>query len=89
MPGQRPVTVRDRIEHRSARRRLNDYVDGGLTARQRSRVERHAGICPECGPLLRALVELVRALSQLGALPERSVAPAVITRLRGDHGPRP
>ena len=78
---QRAVTrIRERLEHRWAARRMNAYVDGDLDARERRRLERHADVCPECGPMRRTLVRLTRELRQLGRPPERSVAPGVIAR---------
>ena len=63
---------------------MSDYIDEHLTTRQRARVEAHASICPECGPLLRRLLWLVSALRTLRTPPRRSVAPAVIERLRAE-----
>lgn len=78
---QRAVTrIRERLEHRWAARRINAYVDGDLDARERHRLERHAEVCPECGPMRRTLLRLTRELRQLGQRTERSVAPGVIAR---------
>jgi anti-sigma factor RsiW len=71
-----------KLDHRWVAPRLSDYVDYELRPAQRRRVERHAAICPECGPALRGLLIVVQALRGLGRRPTRSVAPAVIDRLR-------
>ena len=75
------ASFRDHVEHRFAQRRMSAYVDDDLSARQRQRVERHADLCPECGPLRRALLRLTAALRDLRRPPDRSVAGSVIRRL--------
>jgi anti-sigma factor RsiW len=75
--------LRQKRDHRWAQRLMSDYVDGVLSPRQRRRLDAHAHLCPECGPLTRALTVLVWELRELGSRPPgRSVAPGVIERLR-------
>ena len=61
---------------------MSDYVDDELSARQRRRIERHADLCPECGPLRRALLRLRAGLRDLRRPSDPSIAPRVIRRLR-------
>lgn len=77
--------VRERLDHRFAQRHMSDFVDGALSARRRRRVERHADVCRECGPLRRALVRLVAELRMLRdpSAGQPSVAPLVVARIRG------
>lgn len=76
------ASLRMRLEHRWSQRRMSDYIDGDMSPRERARLERHADLCPECGPLRRALSRLVVELRGLRRRPERSIAPDVIARLR-------
>lgn len=46
------------------------------------RIERHADLCPECGPLRRTLVRMTAALRELRRHSTPSIAPKVIRRLR-------
>ncbi len=88
-----PERLQMKRDHRWARRRLSDYLDDELTPAERRRLERHADICPECGPLLRALTVTVFRLRQLrfrrpGSVAPRVVAPRVIDRLRAEEARR-
>jgi len=76
--------LRVKLDHRWARTRLSDYVDDELRPGKRRRLERHAHICPECGPMLRALTVTVFRLRQLRFRRHESVAPRVIERLRAE-----
>jgi anti-sigma factor RsiW len=76
------ASLRTMLDHRFAQRRMSDYVDGDLPAAQRRRLERHADLCPDCGPLRRALMWLVVELPGLRRPPDRSIVPDVIDRLR-------
>lgn len=77
-----PERLRMKRDHRWARARLSDYIDGDLDPQERRRLARHADLCPECGPLLRALTVTVFRLRQLRVRPREPVAPRVIERLR-------
>jgi anti-sigma factor RsiW len=59
---------------------MSAYVDDELGLEERRRFERHADLCPECGPMRRTLLWLKRELRGLRSTPERSVASAVIER---------
>lgn len=72
-------------DHRWARARLSAYVDDELPEADRRRLAHHAEICPECGPLLRALTVTVFRLRQLGLRRREPVAPRVIERLREEE----
>jgi len=76
--------IANRREHRWSWPRIPDYVDGELERAERFRLERHADTCEECGPMLRSLLWLVRALRTLGAPPEASVVPSVLERLSAE-----
>jgi anti-sigma factor RsiW len=77
--------MRDQRDHRWSQRRMSHYVDGELSPRQRRRLEAHARLCPECGPLKRTLTVLVWELRELGrSRPARSVASGVIQRIRSE-----
>lgn len=72
-------------EHRWTGARFSAYFDRELSARERERLEAHAGLCPECR---RMLATLRRTLAGLRGLAGDSRAPAdladsVIERLRG------
>jgi anti-sigma factor RsiW len=68
---------------------MSDYIDGELSSRQQRRLEAHARLCPECGPLRRSLTVLVWELRGLGRAgpPRRAVAARVIERLRREAFP--
>jgi anti-sigma factor RsiW len=77
--------MRDQRDHRWSQRRMSDYVDGELSPRQRRRLEAHARLCPECGPLRRKLTVLVWELRELGrGRRAGSVAPGVVQRIRSE-----
>jgi anti-sigma factor RsiW len=76
--------IAKRREHRWSWPRISAYIDGELARAERSRLERHADDCEECGPMLRSLRWLVGALRTLGAPPEASVVPSVLQRLRAE-----
>ena len=48
-----------------ARRRVSDYIDGELSAEERTRLERHLEICPTCPPLYASLVGVREKLGGL------------------------
>jgi hypothetical protein len=77
--------IRRERDHRWVQRRASDYVDGELSRRQRRRLEAHATLCPECGPMVRVLTVLLWELRELGRRQAPvSVAPGVVERLRQD-----
>ena len=78
--------MRARRDHRWSQRHMSDYIDGELAPRQRRRLEAHARLCPECGPLRRTLTVLVWELRELGRSRPTgtTVADGVIERLRGE-----
>ena len=82
------ASLRDKLEHHFTQRRISDYVDGMISEAQRGRIERHADLCPECGPLRRALLRLTAALRELRRPLGRSIAPKVIQRLRDSEHDR-
>ncbi|HEV2058724.1 MAG TPA: zf-HC2 domain-containing protein [Solirubrobacteraceae bacterium] len=69
-------------QHQWTAARLSDYLDDELSQRDRERVERHTGICPECSRVLATLRRTVRELMGLHEEPLPSVADGVIERLR-------
>lgn len=68
--------------HMWTRARLSDYLDGELSERDRSRVEQHTGVCPECARVLATLRRTLRELVGLHDEPLPNVADGVIERLR-------
>jgi len=76
------ASMRMRLEHRWSQRRMSDYIDGDMSPRERERLDRHAYLCPECGPLRRALLWLVIELRELRRRPEHSISPQVIEHVR-------
>ena len=64
---------------------MSAYVDGDLSPSQRQRLERHADLCPECGPLRRALPWLAVELRDLRRPADHSIAPEVIDNLRSSE----
>jgi anti-sigma factor RsiW len=59
--------VRFRRDHRWARRRMSDYLDGELPAAARARIEHHLGECAGCRRLLAELRRTVEGLRRLPA----------------------
>lgn len=62
--------ARTNREHRFAAGNLSAYIDGQLTAAERSRVERHVAACADCG---RDLETLRRTVALLRHVPVRPV----------------
>jgi anti-sigma factor RsiW len=71
-------------DHRWTQRHLSDYIDGDLDPRERDRVERHVGMCPQCRRLLETLKRTVAGLMGLRDAPTGDVADGVIERLRAE-----
>jgi anti-sigma factor RsiW len=79
--------IRERLDHRFTQRRASDYLDGELSERQRRRLQAHATLCPDCGPMLRTLTIMLWELRELGRRePEVTVVPQVVDRLRSEPG---
>lgn len=77
-------------DHRFAKARMVDAVDGTLTPRQQARFAAHVDECPECGPMLRGLIRVRAALRTLGeGESAESVVPGVLERLRREGGGPP
>ncbi len=73
-------SVRFRRDHQWTTAHLSDFVDGDLSARGRSRLQRHVDKCPDC---YRALVTLQRMLDRLHRLPPpHAVAPDIAAAVR-------
>lgn len=84
--------IRMKREHRWSKRHISPYLDGELGPEDRRRLERHAGECPECGPMLRSLTKLMARLRRMRAPGDPEVTAAVIERLRREgygESPRP
>lgn len=64
----------------SARRRVSDYLDGELPAKERALVERHLESCPTCPPLYASLVGV---RDRLGGLrdPDTVIPPGLVERI--------
>jgi anti-sigma factor RsiW len=69
-------------EHRFTRGNASSYVEGELAAHERRRVERHAGLCPQCRRFLATLRSMLRALGELDSEPRPGLSEGVIERLR-------
>ena len=59
--------LRFRRDHGWAPRRMSDYLDGGLAAAGRARMEHHLGECAECRRLLAGLRRTLDAMHRLSA----------------------
>jgi hypothetical protein len=78
------------MTHAQVRRRLSEYLEGELSAREEGALEAHLAECPPCALELRALqrsIEWLRALPTPDPPPDLSVA--VIRRLRAQAEPAP
>ena len=78
-------------DHQWSQHHLSHYVEGDLSRRARSRLDRHARDCADCGRGLRALRALVYAVQGLDGLGGVR-APATIfdqVRLAAAGGPPP
>lgn len=73
-------------DHRWSPRHMSEYLDGGLGASGRERIERHLRDCHRCRELLRTLRGTVFALARLGGEPggvgEETVAASVLAGVR-------
>jgi anti-sigma factor RsiW len=62
-----PDRERFRRDHRWARRRMSDYLDGELALAGRARMEHHVGECAACRRLLGELRRTLHGLHRLSA----------------------
>lgn len=69
-------------EHQWTHVHLNEYLDGGLPADDRDRVEVHVGLCPECRRVLQTLRKTVEGLMALRTPAPADLGPSIIDRLR-------
>lgn len=69
-------------DHRWAPGRMSDYVDDDLSPRERTRLERHAAECPECGPMLDTLEKMVVELHGVRDAGGSPVAEAILRSVR-------
>lgn len=69
-------------EHRWTHAHLSDYLDQELASDQEARVEKHAGVCPQCRRVLATLRRTLQGLHALRSEPSPGVADRVIARLR-------
>jgi anti-sigma factor RsiW len=61
--------LRQKSEHQWVRESLSAYIDGELTARERTRVEQHLKECQACAEDLRTLRQTVALLKELPVIP--------------------
>ena len=54
-----------RRDHRWAKRRISDYVDGTLAPDEHRRLAQHEELCPDCARLIRTLHVLLAILPSL------------------------
>jgi anti-sigma factor RsiW len=71
-----------RRDHRWARSRFSDYVEGGLPRAQERRLAAHEQLCPECAHLIATLRALLVALPSLRLPPQATVGIAERTAER-------
>lgn len=69
-------------EHAWTRRHVHDYLDGDLPPAAGERLERHAGLCPECRRALRGLRRTLDGLVALRSPAPRGLAGGVVERVR-------
>lgn len=58
-------SVRFRVDHRWAPAHMSSYLDDELSARLRTRMERHAEKCPACRGMLQSLRQMLGLLKEL------------------------
>jgi anti-sigma factor RsiW len=71
-------------DHRWTHQHLSEYLDGELAPRERERVERHVGMCPECRRVLATLKRMLAGLMGLRSDQPTDIADGVIGRLRAE-----
>jgi Putative zinc-finger len=70
-----PAWLQEKRDHRWSQRHVHDYLDDELDRAGRARLERHARLCPECGPMLRTFIALLRLLPLLHLESRSPVSP--------------
>lgn len=78
-PVDLPGFMRD---HRFARARMSEYIEGELTRAQTDRIDKHTRVCPFCRRLLADLRRMIVALGHLRSQTAGELADEVIARLR-------
>jgi anti-sigma factor RsiW len=71
------------MDHAEIRDKLSAYLDGAVTLREKSLIEKHLETCPECGTALR---ELRRTVARLGNLGEEHPPPWLTQRIMAQVG---
>jgi hypothetical protein len=71
-----------RRDHRWARARISEYIDGELAPRHHRRVADHEELCPDCARLIATLEALLEILPSLRLPPETAFAIADRTAQR-------
>ena len=74
---------RFRRDHRWARGRMSDYLDGALTLARRTRMEDHLGECAECRRLLAGLRRTLDGLHRFPTPSEGVDALRIAASVRG------
>ncbi len=75
--------LRQMVDHRFTVTHASEYLDGELSHAERTRVARHASVCPKCHALLASLRRMIGTLPSVAA-PQPSAADGVLERLRRD-----
>ncbi|MBT0654738.1 DUF2275 domain-containing protein [Geomobilimonas luticola] len=78
------------MEHTEIRRRLSDYLDNVVSAKEKSEIEAHLATCGNCRG---ALADLERTVAHLKSLPEVEPPPwmtaKIMARVKGGVEPKP
>jgi anti-sigma factor RsiW len=69
-------------EHRFTQDHMSQYVDGELAVEERSRVEEHVGVCPQCRRVFATLKRTMESLRGLASEPRPALSDGIIDRLR-------
>ncbi|HEY2770832.1 MAG TPA: zf-HC2 domain-containing protein [Solirubrobacteraceae bacterium] len=76
-------TVRFRLDHRWAPRRMSEYLDGELAGAARRRLDGHLTECEECARLLAGLRRMVETLHAAPAAVHGADAAKLAAAVRG------
>ncbi len=78
------------MEHTEIRRRLSDYLDNAVSAKEKSEIEAHLAACRSCRG---ALADLERTIAHMKSLPEVEPPPwltaKIMARVKAASEPRP